>query len=131
MGSDTHCMNNEHHADVLTKLIAACGFEAERSALFVVVAAGTVMLGFAEEGRATVGVVLSGASDGFRTYGAADGLGAFVYADDGTRSPTPSRHSRWKCTCTLRLAPARWTPVTAPVSTPREVARPAAFAHPW
>ena len=64
------------------------GFDAERSALFVAVASSSVMLGLAEEGRATVGVVLfTGLGGHRRTYAAAEGIGAFLVGDDGTRSP--------------------------------------------
>lgn len=74
------------------------GFGASPAALFVDPVDGTrdfiakngefcVMIGLAEQGRATVGVVLCPIFGGRqRTYGAAEGLGAFLFADDGTRS---------------------------------------------
>jgi 3'(2'), 5'-bisphosphate nucleotidase len=47
-----------------------------------------IMIGFAEDGQATVGVVLCPAYEGIsQTYGAAVGFGAFRYFDDGTRKP--------------------------------------------
>jgi 3'(2'), 5'-bisphosphate nucleotidase len=75
------------------------GFEAEAAALFVDPVDGTrdfiakngefcVMIGLAEGGRATVGVVLCPVFAGKRrTYGAAEGIGAFVFEDDDTRTP--------------------------------------------
>jgi 3'(2'), 5'-bisphosphate nucleotidase len=75
------------------------GFGASRAALFVDPVDGTrdfiaktgefcVMIGLAEEGRATVGVVLCPAFRGtWRTYGGAVGLGAFVFGEDGARTP--------------------------------------------
>jgi 3'(2'), 5'-bisphosphate nucleotidase len=75
------------------------GFEAERAALFVDPVDGTrdfiakngefcVMIGLAEEGRATVGVVLCPVFQGARrTYGAAEGLGAFLFDDGDARTP--------------------------------------------
>lgn len=78
---------------------AFAGFEASPCALFVDPVDGTrdfiakngefcVMIGFAEEGRATVGVVLCPTFRGVRrTYVAAEGIGAFVLEDDGSRSP--------------------------------------------
>jgi 3'(2'), 5'-bisphosphate nucleotidase len=75
------------------------GFGDEPAALFVDPVDGTrdfierngefcVMIGLAEEGRATVGVVLCPAFRGQRlTYGAAEGLGAFLVGDDGSRTP--------------------------------------------
>jgi 3'(2'), 5'-bisphosphate nucleotidase len=75
------------------------GFESSPVALFVDPVDGTrdfiaktgefcVMIGLAEEGRATVGVVLCPMYQGQRqTYGAAEGVGAFLFADDGTRTP--------------------------------------------
>ncbi len=75
------------------------GFESSSVALFVDPVDGTrdfiakngefcVMIGLAEEGRATVGVVLCPVFGGTsRTYGAAVGLGAFLFGDDGTRTP--------------------------------------------
>lgn len=74
------------------------GFGESRAALFVDPVDGTrdfiakngefcVMIGLAEEGRATVGVVLCPVFQGLRrTYGAAEGLGAFVFGDDGSRT---------------------------------------------
>ena len=74
------------------------GFEASPVALFVDPVDGTrdfiaktgefcVMIGLAEEGRATVGVVLCPVYQGVRqTYGAAEGIGAFLFGDDGTRT---------------------------------------------
>jgi len=73
------------------------GFESSRAALFVDPVDGTrdfiakngefcVMIGLAEEGRATIGVVLCPAiAKG--TYVAAEGIGAFVIDADGTRTP--------------------------------------------
>lgn len=86
------------------------GFERSSTSLFVDPVDGTrdfiakngefaVMIGFAEDGRATVGVVLCPAlpSDGHagetsrttfrRTYAGAVGLGAFVVDEDGSRTP--------------------------------------------
>ena len=75
------------------------GFESSSVALFVDPVDGTrdfiaktgefcVMIGLAEEGRATVGVVLCPVYQGkLLTYGAAEGVGAFRFAEDGTRSP--------------------------------------------
>ena len=75
------------------------GFESSSAALFVDPVDGTrdfiarngefcVMIGLAEEGRATVGVVLCPVFGGSQhTYGAAEGLGAFLFNDDGTRTP--------------------------------------------
>jgi 3'(2'), 5'-bisphosphate nucleotidase len=75
------------------------GFEAEGAALFVDPVDGTrdfiakngdfcVMIGLAEAGRATVGVVLCPVFGGKRrTYGAAEGIGAFSFGDDGARTP--------------------------------------------
>jgi 3'(2'), 5'-bisphosphate nucleotidase len=75
------------------------GFEAEGAALFVDPVDGTrefiakngdfcVMIGLAEAGRATVGVVLCPVFGGKRrTYGAAEGVGAFSFSDDGARTP--------------------------------------------
>jgi 3'(2'), 5'-bisphosphate nucleotidase len=74
------------------------GFEAESTALFVDPVDGTrdfiarngefcVMIGLAEEGRATVGVVLCPALAGARsTYAAAEGIGAFLVGDDDART---------------------------------------------
>lgn len=74
------------------------GFESSSAALFVDPVDGTrdfiarngefcVMIGLAEEGRATVGVVLCPVYGGvLRTYGAAEGIGAFLYGEDGTRT---------------------------------------------
>jgi 3'(2'), 5'-bisphosphate nucleotidase len=75
---------------------AYAGFGAEKRALFVDPVDGTrdfierdgefaVMIGYAEEGRATVGVVLCPALG--RTYVGAEGIGAFLVADDGTKTP--------------------------------------------
>ena len=72
------------------------GFGAAPSALFVDPVDGTrdfierddefaVMIGFAEEGRATAGVVLCPALG--KTYLGAEGIGAFLVADDGARTP--------------------------------------------
>jgi 3'(2'), 5'-bisphosphate nucleotidase len=70
------------------------GFGAAPAALFVDPVDGTrdfiaktgefcVMIGLAEEGRATVGVVLCPVFEGERrTYAAAEGIGAFVYRGD-------------------------------------------------
>lgn len=44
-----------------------------------------VMIGFAEEGRATVGIVVEAAHG--RTYGGIAGSGAFMISRDGTRTP--------------------------------------------
>jgi len=75
------------------------GFGASRAALFVDPVDGTrdfiakngefcVMIGLAEEGRATVGVVLCPVFEGQRrTYGGAEGVGAFLFGEDGTRTP--------------------------------------------
>ena len=75
------------------------GFESSRVALFVDPVDGTrdfiakngefcVMIGLAEDGRATVGVVLCPVYQGRRqTYGAAEGIGAFLFDDDGARTP--------------------------------------------
>jgi len=75
------------------------GFESSPVALFVDPVDGTrdfiakngefcVMIGLAEEGRATVGVVLCPTFQGQRRiYGGAEGLGAFLFDDDGGRSP--------------------------------------------
>lgn len=75
------------------------GFEDESAALFVDPVDGTrdfiakngefcVMIGLAEEGRATVGVVLCPVFGGrLRTYGAAEGLGAFSIDAAGARTP--------------------------------------------
>lgn len=75
------------------------GFGASRAALFVDPVDGTrdfiakngefcVMIGMAEEGRATVGVVLCPVFEGQRRiYGGAEGVGAFLFAEDGTRTP--------------------------------------------
>lgn len=73
------------------------GFASAPAALFVDPVDGTrdfiakngefcVMIGLAEEGRATVGVVLCPAL-ARGTYVAAEGLGAFVLGDDGARTP--------------------------------------------
>jgi 3'(2'), 5'-bisphosphate nucleotidase len=74
------------------------GFEAEPAALFVDPVDGTrdfiakngefcVMIGLAEAGRATVGVVLCPVFAGRRqTYAAADGIGAFLVGDDGSKT---------------------------------------------
>lgn len=72
------------------------GFARSSCALFVDPVDGTrdfierdgefcVMIGLAEEGRATVGVVLCPATD--ETYVGADGEGAFLVAPDGSRRP--------------------------------------------
>ncbi|MDB4944906.1 MAG: 3(2),5-bisphosphate nucleotidase [Labilithrix sp.] len=73
------------------------GFEAEKIALFVDPVDGTrdfiartgdfcVMVGLAEEGRPTVGVVLCPVYAGRRwVYGGAEGIGAFLYDEDGGR----------------------------------------------
>jgi 3'(2'), 5'-bisphosphate nucleotidase len=75
------------------------GFGAEPAALFVDPVDGTrdfiakngefcVMIGLAEEGRATVGVVLCPVFQGKRrTYGGGEGLGAFLFDEDGARTP--------------------------------------------
>jgi len=75
------------------------GFEQSSAVLFVDPVDGTrdfiakngefcVMIGLAEEGRATVGVVLCPAFAGSRrTYGAAEGIGSFLIGDDDSRSP--------------------------------------------
>lgn len=74
------------------------GFGASKAALFVDPVDGTrdfiakngefcVMIGLAEEGRATVGVVLCPVFRGQRrTYGAAEGIGAFLFGEDGSRT---------------------------------------------
>ena len=73
------------------------GFEAQSAALFVDPVDGTrdfiakngefcVMIGLAEAGRATVGVVLCPVFAGRRhTYAAAEGIGAFLVGDDGSK----------------------------------------------
>lgn len=73
------------------------GFEAQPAALFVDPVDGTrdfiarngefcVMIGLAEAGRATVGVVLCPVFAGRRqTYAAAEGIGAFLVGDDGSK----------------------------------------------
>ena len=73
------------------------GFESEPAALFVDPVDGTrdfiakngefcVMIGLAEQGRATVGVVLCPVFAGRRhTYAAAEGIGSFLVGDDGSR----------------------------------------------
>jgi 3'(2'), 5'-bisphosphate nucleotidase len=73
------------------------GFEAAPVSLFVDPVDGTrdfiakngefcVMIGLAEGGRATVGVVLCPVFGGRRlTYGAAEGIGALLSGDDGTK----------------------------------------------
>ncbi|HSO30885.1 MAG TPA: inositol monophosphatase family protein [Labilithrix sp.] len=75
------------------------GFESSPVALFVDPVDGTrdfiakngefcVMIGLAEEGRATVGVVLCPVFQGKRqTFGAAEGIGAFLFDDEGGRTP--------------------------------------------
>ncbi|MDB4937117.1 MAG: 3(2),5-bisphosphate nucleotidase [Labilithrix sp.] len=75
------------------------GFEAEGAALFVDPVDGTrdfiakngefcVMIGLAEAGRATVGVVLCPVFGGSRkTYAAAEGIGAFSFDDHDGRTP--------------------------------------------
>ena len=75
------------------------GFEAERAALFIDPVDGTrdfiakngefcVMIGLAEEGRATAGVVLCPVYGGRRrTYAAAEGIGSFLVGDDDSRTP--------------------------------------------
>ncbi len=75
------------------------GFESSREALFVDPVDGTrefiarngefcVMIGLAEEARATVGVVLCPIFGGRRlVFGGAVGLGAFLFDDDGARTP--------------------------------------------
>jgi 3'(2'), 5'-bisphosphate nucleotidase len=75
------------------------GFESAGSVLFVDPVDGTrdfiakngefcVMIGLAEEGRATVGVVLCPTFAGARqTYGAAEGIGSFLIGDDDSRTP--------------------------------------------
>ena len=75
------------------------GFEASPVAIFVDPVDGTrefiarngefcVMLGLAEEGRATVGVVLCPTyKDRFWLYGGAEGIGAFVIDGEGHKSP--------------------------------------------
>ena len=75
------------------------GFEAAPVTLFVDPVDGTrdfiakngefcVMIGLAEGGRATVGVVLCPVFGGRRlTYGAAEGIGAFLIGDDGSKEP--------------------------------------------
>jgi len=73
------------------------GFEGEKAALFVDPVDGTrefiarngefcVMIGLAEEGRPTAGVVLCPASF-CGVYAGAEGLGAFLIGDDGARAP--------------------------------------------
>ena len=74
------------------------GYEASPVALFVDPVDGTrdfiakngefcVMIGLAENGRATVGVVLCPSLAGSRrTYGAAEGIGAFLIGDDDSRT---------------------------------------------
>jgi 3'(2'), 5'-bisphosphate nucleotidase len=75
---------------------AYAGFGQSRAALFVDPVDGTrdfierddefaVMIGYAEDGRATAGVVLCPALG--RTYLGAEGIGSFLVADDGTRTP--------------------------------------------
>ncbi len=75
---------------------AYAGFAASRTALFVDPVDGTrefiakngefaVMIGFAEDGRATVGVVLCPALG--KTYAGIEGKGAFLVADDDSRTP--------------------------------------------
>ena len=73
------------------------GYESAPAALFVDPVDGTrdfiakngefcVMIGLAEAGRATVGVVLCPVFGGRRhTYGAAEGIGAFLIGDDGSK----------------------------------------------
>ena len=75
------------------------GFESSSVALFVDPVDGTrdfiaksgefcVMIGLAEEGRATVGVVLCPTFRGQRRiYGGAEGIGAFLFDDEGGRTP--------------------------------------------
>jgi 3'(2'), 5'-bisphosphate nucleotidase len=75
------------------------GFESHDVALFVDPVDGTrdfiakngefcVMIGLAEQGRATVGVVLCPTYRGSRqTYAAAEGLGAFHIGEDDSRTP--------------------------------------------
>lgn len=75
------------------------GFENADAVLFVDPVDGTrdfiakngefcVMIGLAELGRATVGVVLCPAFEGARrTYGAAEGIGSFLIGDDDSRTP--------------------------------------------
>ena len=75
------------------------GFESADAVLFVDPVDGTrdfiakngefcVMIGLAEQGRATVGVVLCPTFQGARrTYGAAEGIGAFLIGDDDSRTP--------------------------------------------
>lgn len=75
------------------------GFESEAVALFVDPVDGTrdfiakngefcVMIGLAEAGRATVGVVLCPVFAGRRhTYAAAEGIGSFLVGDDGQKHP--------------------------------------------
>jgi 3'(2'), 5'-bisphosphate nucleotidase len=75
------------------------GFEKAGAVLFVDPVDGTrdfiakngefcVMIGLAEQGRATVGVVLCPTFAGARrTYGAAEGIGAFLIGDDDARTP--------------------------------------------
>ena len=75
------------------------GFERSSAALFVDPVDGTrdfiakngefcVMIGLAEEGRATVGVVLCPTFAGSRrTYGAAEGIGSFLIGEDDSRTP--------------------------------------------
>lgn len=89
------------------------GFEAERVALFVDPVDGTrdfiaktgefcIMVGLAEEGRATVGVVLCPIYAGRRwIYGGAEGIGAFLFDDAGGREAvhvaTETDLSRTRC----------------------------------
>lgn len=72
------------------------GFEAANSAIFVDPVDGTrefidknaefcVMIGLAEEGRATVGVIVCPALN--RTYAAAEGIGAFIVDSEGGLEP--------------------------------------------
>ncbi len=75
------------------------GFERSSAAFFVDPVDGTrdfiakngefcVMIGFAEEGRATVGVVLCPTYQGrSQTFGGALGSGAFLFHADGSRTP--------------------------------------------
>ncbi len=75
------------------------GFERAPAVLFVDPVDGTrdfiakngefcVMIGLAEAGRATVGVILCPTFGGVRrTYGAAEGIGSFLIGDDDSRSP--------------------------------------------
>jgi 3'(2'), 5'-bisphosphate nucleotidase len=80
------------------------GFEAEGAALFVDPVDGTrdfiakngefcVMIGLAERGQATVGVVLCPTFQGRRqTYAAAEGMGAFLVGDDDSHTPIHVSH---------------------------------------